>query len=171
MRCPRPTRWSNCTARPRSTSGEVKFSHLASLLDQRQPGAKVQQNGPQLGQRSGVLAGQPGEAHGQHDVFQGREAAEEVEGLEDVADVFGPEAVALGLRHEGDVPVVDSHLAAVRPGDAGDDVQQRRLAAAALADQHHLLAGGDVELLDIEDRQGRAVGLGKRFFDVSQAAA
>ena len=121
-----------------------------------------------MGQQAGVLAGQPGETHGQHDVFQGREAAEQVERLENVADVFRPEAVALGLGHEGDVPIVDPHFAAVGPGDAGDDVQQRRLAAAALAHQHHLFAGGDVELLDIEDRQRRAVGLDERFFDVSK---
>ena len=58
-------------------------------------------------------------------------------------------------------------FAAVRPADAGNDVQQRRLAAAAAADQHHLLAGGHAKFGDIEDRQWRPVRLDERLFHVA----
>ena len=93
---------------------------------------------------------------------------QQVEGLKDVADPLGAETVALRLGHQRNVEVVDADLAAIRPADAGDDVQQRGLAAAAAADQHHLLAGGDVEFRNIEDRQRRAVGLDERFFDIAE---
>lgn len=110
----------------------------------------------------------PGESHGHEDIFQGGEAAEQVEGLEDVADPLRPKAVALGLGKQGDVPIVDADLAAVGAADAGDHVQQGGLAAAAAADQHHLLAGVHVKLGDIEDRQRRAVGLDKRLLHVEE---
>ena len=84
---------------------------------------------------------------------------QQIERLEHVADPLGPEAVALGLGHQGDVPVVDPDLARVGPADAGDDVQQRRLAAAASADHHHLLAGGHAELGNVQHGQLRAVRL------------
>ena len=110
----------------------------------------------------------PREPHRQQHVLQGREAGQQIERLEHVADPLGAEAVALGLGHQRDVPVVDPHLARVGPADAGDDVQQRGLAAAAAADHHHLLAGRHAELGNIQHRQRRAVRLPERFLDVFQ---
>ena len=59
-----------------------------------------------------------------------------------------------------------SHHARVGPADAGDHVQQRGLARAAAAHQHDLLAGGHVEVPDIQNRQQAAVGLAKRLADI-----
>ncbi len=109
-----------------------------------------------------------GEPHREHHVLQRREAGQQIERLEDVADPLRPKAVALRLGHQRDVPVVDPHLARIGPADAGDDVQQRRLAAAALADQHHLLAGRHAELGNVQHRQRRAVGLPERLLEVLQ---
>ena len=56
--------------------------------------------------------------------------------------------------------------ARVGSADAGDHVQQRGLAAAAAAHQHHLFAGGDAKFLDVQDRQRTAVRLAKRLANI-----
>ena len=107
------------------------------------------------------LAGEP---HGQKHVFQRGESTAQIKRLEHVADMLGAKAVALGLGHQADVHVVDPHLALIRPADSGDDVQERCLSAPAGTDQHHLFAGTDMELWDIQDRQRAAVRLAKCLF-------
>ena len=109
-----------------------------------------------------------GEPHRKHHVFHRGEAGQQIERLEDVADPLGPKTVAFRLGHQRDVPVVNPHLARIGPADARDDVQQRRLAATALADQHHLLAGRHAELGNLQHRQGRAVGLPERLLQILQ---
>ena len=118
--------------------------------------------------RPGAVRPAAGETHAQEHVLQRREAGQQVEVLEDVADLLGPEAVALGLGEQGDVPLADPDLARVGTADARDHVQQRRFAAAAPPDQHHLLAGAEREPFDIQDRQFAAVRLGEGFFDVGK---
>ena len=48
-------------------------------------------------------------------------------------------------RRTFDQRAVDAHLAGARRGQAGHDVQQRRLAAAGAADQRNRLAGLHLE--------------------------
>ena len=60
------------------------------------------------------------------------------------------------LEHEADVALADAarqrvvaveqHLSLVRPFEAGDDAQQRRLAGARRAEQRNQLAGLDVQV-------------------------
>jgi hypothetical protein len=83
--------------------------------------------------------------------------------LEDVADVAASEDVAVGFaqRREVDAAVrrgVEYDLPAVRGEDAGDQVQQGRLARAARADQRDLLGVAEVKVLDLDDRHDAAVG-------------
>ena len=54
-----------------------------------------------------VLVGHGVEVLGEHDVLYGREVGDEVELLEDEADLVGAEAVELGGGHGGYVDVVD----------------------------------------------------------------
>jgi hypothetical protein len=61
--------------------------------------------------------------------------------------------VALARRQVGDVGVADAHPAAVGVLQAGQQPQQRRLAAAAGPQQHHELAVGDLQV-DIVDGGG-----------------
>jgi hypothetical protein len=70
---------------------------------------------------------------------------EEVERLEDE-----PDALVAQPRQRLVVQLlgrlaVDDHLALVGPVEAADDVEQRRLARARLADHRDQFAGGDVE--------------------------
>ncbi len=130
--------------------------------------AVAQANAVEQVPRPALVRPAAGKPHRHQHVFQGREARQQVERLENVADPLRPETVALGLGHERDVPVVDPHLARVRPADPRNDVQQGGLAAAATAHQHHLLAGGHAELGDVQHRQARAVRLPERFFEVLQ---
>ncbi len=61
--------------------------------------------------------------------------------------VNGRDPGALGVLRRGEThgAPVDQDLAAVRLIDAGDDLDQRRLACAVLAEQRMNLAGADVE--------------------------
>ena len=61
-------------------------------------------------------------------------------------------------RRAGHVPAADPDLAARGLHEAGDDPQQRRLAAAARPQQRHELAFGDIDR-DIRQRGNRAVAL------------
>ena len=49
-------------------------------------------------------------------VLQGGKTAQQVEGLEDVADPLRPETVAFGLGEQCDVPVVDRGLCRCQAG-------------------------------------------------------
>jgi hypothetical protein len=69
-------------------------------------------------------------------------------GLEDHGDV------ALAWREVGDLAAADLDAAVRRLLEAGDDAQERRLAAAGRADEHHELAVGDPER-DVVDRAHR----------------
>ena len=79
-------------------------------------------------------------------VFGGGERGQQIELLKDEADVLPAEACLLAVGHLRQVAAHDEALAVGEGEDAGDDRQQRRLAAAAGADQHGHLAGVNVEI-------------------------
>ena len=95
-----------------------------------------------VGLRAGGPGGRGAQEGAHHHVLPHGHAAEGAELLEGAADaatvdLIGPEARD-GLAGEADV-------AAVGPVEAGDDVEERRLAGAVRPDDPHDLAGGHVE--------------------------
>ena len=80
--------------------------------------------------------------------------------------------VAAGPGH---LLAVHEHLAGVRPGEPGEEVQEGGLAGAARPDQSNELARGDVQGDALQRRQGGALGLvlagpdGELFPDVAEA--
>src|ERR1700730_7933464 len=93
-----------------------------------------------------------GKCHPEEYVFKCREAGQEIECLKDVAELVGPKVIAGRFGQAADVEAVDLDRPLVGPSDAGDDVQEGRLPAAASPDEHDLLAGGNLEPFDVEDR-------------------
>ena len=79
----------------------------------------------------------------QQQVLLDGEQRDQVEELEDEADVAAPEARARVLVERGEIGAVDHHAARRRAVDAGDQVEQRRLAGAAPPDQHDDLPARD----------------------------
>src|SRR5580765_2034488 len=65
---------------------------------------------------------------------------------EHAADVLAAPHRQLLLAHRVDSPAVDDHGARARPVDAGNEVEDRRLAAARRADDRDELAGVDLEV-------------------------
>ena len=64
------------------------------------------------------------------DVLPRRERRDQVEGLEHEADLLGAHAGALVLRERREVLAVQHHAASRRPVEAGQQAEQRALAAA-----------------------------------------
>ena len=81
----------------------------------------------------GVARPHPGELGGQQHVVDHRHVVEEVEELEDHADLAAAEPGRTGLRQHVHPLVADPDRAAGRPVHPGDEVEQRRLAAARTA--------------------------------------
>jgi hypothetical protein len=86
--------------------------------------------------------------------------------LEILGDTHGAEHVAL-LGHEreaepadlrrslaGDILVLEQDMAGARPQQAGDQLEQRRLACAIGSDERHDLAGLDVQVGTLDDVLG-----------------
>ena len=84
----------------------------------------------------------PGRQALEHDVLADREARHEVPLLVHGADAGGDR---VARRGEADLAAVDGHPPLVGLVDAGDDLDQRRLAGAVLAHQRMDLAGPKVE--------------------------
>ena len=99
-----------------------------------------------------------GELEREDDVLLGREHGEEVEELEDEADVLAPELGQLGVPELRDGGAVDLDLALGRAVEAGEDVHERRLAGARRAHDGGELAALDVER-DAAQRSHRGVAL------------
>ena len=87
----------------------------------------------------------PGELERQHDVLGRREHREQVEELEDEADVVAAQHRQLRVVEAADVDAGDRDLARGRLVEAGEDVHQRRLARARRAHDGGQAAGGDVD--------------------------
>ena len=86
----------------------------------------------QLRRAAAGLAGRDaGQQRGQLDVVGDREVRDQVEELEHEADLAAAQARAAGLVGAGQVLALHAHLAAGRAVEAAEQVEQRRLAAAA----------------------------------------
>src|SRR5262249_29422155 len=91
----------------------------------------------------------------QEDVVEDRQVRRQRELLLDEADAV-PDGVT--RRPVADRLAVDEDLAGVGRDGAGDDLAQRRLARAVLADERVDLAGGELEA-DVGERDRRPVAL------------
>ena len=85
------------------------------------------------------------EVLGEHDVFKRGEIGDQVELLEDEADLVGAEAVEFGGGHGGDVDVVDLELAGGGAVETADEIDEGALAGAGGAGDGDPLAGDDGE--------------------------
>ncbi len=77
-----------------------------------------------------ILVGHGVEVLGEHDVFEGGEVRDQVELLEDEADLVGAEAVELGRGHGGYVDVVDLEFAGGGAVEAADEIDEGAFAGA-----------------------------------------
>ena len=107
----------------------------------------------------GERAVHPGaEGHAQQHVFEAGVALEQVEGLEDVADGRGAQAVARRLLQRRHLPAGNGDAPGVGSKDAGDQMEERGLARAALALEGNLGLVGEAEVPHINDTMIRAIG-------------
>jgi len=96
--------------------------------------------------------GDVAERHRGHDVLNCGEALEEVEGLDDHADVGAAEVVALGAAEFVDGAAGDADLARGGLEQAQDEVEEGALAHAGAALEEHLLPRVDGEGGNIDER-------------------
>jgi hypothetical protein len=74
-----------------------------------------------------------GDRQRQEDVLLGGQHRQQVEELEDEADVLAAQQRDAAVGQRADVLAADRHPAARRPVEGGEDVHQRRLAGARRA--------------------------------------
>ena len=86
----------------------------------------------------------------QADVFEARQGRQQVEELEDEADLVAPHARQLIVGQAGERFAVDADLAGGRAVEAADQIEQRRLAGAGRADDRDHLAARDGEADGVE---------------------
>ena len=104
-------------------------------------------------------AGVGGVGHGvevlrEHDVFERGEIGDQVELLEDEADLVGAEAVELGGGHGVDFFAVDGELAGGGRVEAAEQVDERRFAGAGGAGDGDPFARADGEAGVVEGADG-----------------
>ena len=102
------------------------------------------------GPASGRARRAPGQQRGQLDVLRGGQLVHQVEGLEDEADRVAAKPRQRLLAQLVDPAPGEPDLAARRPFQAAEQVQQRRLAAAARPHHGERLARGDLQLDAVE---------------------
>jgi hypothetical protein len=83
-----------------------------------------------------------------------------------VADFPGAQAVAARLAESGHLGAVEHDAPGVRGEDAGDEVEKRGLARAALAAQRDLLAGGEGKFRHAHNFDARSFRGHKRFGEI-----
>src|SRR5262249_25388532 len=88
------------------------------------------------------------------DVLLGRERGQEVEALEDEADLAEPEIAARVVRQSGEVLAADRHSSACRHLEPGGEVEQRALPRPARTDHGDELTGFDGETHVPQRRHG-----------------
>ena len=104
-----------------------------------------------------ALVGHGVEVLGEHDVFYRGEVGDEVELLEDEADLVGAEAVELGGAHGGDIDAVDPELSGGGAVEAAEEVDEGGFAGAGGAGDGDPLAGDDGEAGVVEGADGSGV--------------
>ena len=114
-----------------------------------------------------MLAQEQGQSH----VLDGGELGHELAELEQEAEALPPQEGAVGLAAVVDAAPVEANLALVRHEDAGEAVQQRRLARAGRAHDGQDLALGDGEIDAPQGRRGaeRAVEADLRWLELTAA--
>ena len=90
-----------------------------------------------------------------------------MEELEDEADLLPAQLRQRVLVEFGDVHIVDQHGSGRRRVQAGDQSEERRLAAARRSDDRHELSVGDLQCQRVKNGQ-RLAAAGHGFGDVSQ---
>jgi hypothetical protein len=109
----------------------------ANLLEQRR------------GARSDVV--DAGNLHRHRHVFIRRQRRDQVKELEHEADLLATQPGERVLRKAGDVDAVDQHLAGTRRVEAGDETEQRGLAAARRPHDGHELTFADLKRERMQD--------------------
>jgi hypothetical protein len=99
--------------------------------------------------------GASGEQHGDRDVLGGREAREQVEGLEDHADAAASKPIPGGAMSRRQGLSGDLDRAARGLEDPGDQMQQRALAAARRSLEKKFLARLEPKGRDLEGERAR----------------
>ena len=97
---------------------------------------------------SAVISGRAGPAlqpERQGDVLLQGEVRQDVEGLEDETQFVPPPAGQPGFVEPAKVFAIEHDLAAIRPVEAGDEVEQRGFAHPGLADNGHVLPFGQTQ--------------------------
>jgi hypothetical protein len=120
----------------------------------RSPQAHVAQHLHRTGQRRPLHAALDDQRYS--DVLGGRQRRQQVELLEDEADVPAAELRLLAAREPAQVLAQHRHQPAGRVEGAGQDGDERRLAAAGRADQQGQLAGANVQ---VDAAQGADAGV------------
>src|SRR5690606_12592811 len=92
----------------------------------------------------------------QEHVLQNREPLEQVERLEDVADLPGALPVTLRFTQPREVDALDLDPSRISRKDTRDQVKQRGLPASTRATQRHLLPGPQLEVRHVEDQRRSA---------------
>jgi hypothetical protein len=108
---------------------------------------------------SARLRGAPGDDGWQDDVFERGHPLEQVEELEDKADVLAPHPGALVLVHVRERLAGEDDRASVKRVDAGDEVQECRLPAARGAHHDDELAIPQLEVNSAERPHGTTLWL------------
>ena len=109
-----------------------------------------------------VLSVQSAGQHGHLYVFQGVEGGQQIEGLEDEADVFGAVAVQIDMGSEQ--RVLKEDLAAGGRVETANQLQEGGFAAAAGAADGHVFTGMDGE---IDAAQGLDASLVVAFLQIA----
>ena len=120
--------------------------------------------------RGGTIDRQPGHALCHQNVLQGGERGQQVELLQDDADVPAAEAVACRRRERREILAVDDDASGSGRKEAGDQVQQRGLPATGRTDDKDIAFRGKLESLQSQDL--RAAGISEaKSFDANHRAA
>jgi hypothetical protein len=131
---------TRCCCPPESCDGDASATSDRPTASSSSP--RRRRAAPAAG-RAAALAG---EQHRQLDVLGHGEVLDQVEELEHVTDPSTPQQRTRGLAEPADVLAVHRHGAGIRAVQAAEQVQQRRLAAAARAHDGDPLTGGDVQV-------------------------
>ena len=104
----------------------------------------------QLALPCGIMSS--GDARLEGEIIGNRERRDQVELLEHQAKPITAECGALGILQPGDGDVAQHNFAAVGLVETGNQMQQRALAAAALAGERNTFTGGNSEIDAAENR-------------------
>ena len=115
-----------------------------------------------------LIAASTGEGHPELNIFECREAGQQIESLKDVADLRRSITIPSRFRQRCNIHAIQANDSFVGATDARNHMQQGGLTAAASSEQHHLFATAECERGDIENRQTIPIRLKVRFLYILQ---